>query len=238
MIVITGAGAKFFCAGANIQMLQDVTPTFKYSFCLHANETLQRPEQTLEAGDRGDQRALRRRRARDRARGGLRFAAKGDFKVGLPEVNLGVLPRHRAGPQRLARLLGKAKAIELMIEGRTSRREALPLGPVTKIAYRHFRQHMALGLGLEGEAVHAAGGCNEQGQEAVKARSCASTRMRPPPPVTNSRWFRSRCACARIVQSAGRLGGRRSTPRAGSARRRRGRARRRGRRQGCGRSCT
>ncbi len=46
VIVITGSGEKFFCAGANIQMLADVTPAFKYYFCLHANETLSRLEQT------------------------------------------------------------------------------------------------------------------------------------------------------------------------------------------------
>src|SRR5436190_22750986 len=46
VIVITGSGEKFFCAGANIQMLSDVTPEFKYYFCLHANETLSRLEQT------------------------------------------------------------------------------------------------------------------------------------------------------------------------------------------------
>src|SRR6266404_6797505 len=46
VIVITGTGEKFFCAGANIQMLSDVTPEFKYYFCLHANETLGRLEQT------------------------------------------------------------------------------------------------------------------------------------------------------------------------------------------------
>ncbi len=46
VLVITGAGEKFFCAGANIQMLQEVDPTFKYQFCLHANETLTRLEQT------------------------------------------------------------------------------------------------------------------------------------------------------------------------------------------------
>src|SRR5688572_24150481 len=40
VIVITGNGEKFFCAGADIQMLSNVTPTFKYYFCLHANETL------------------------------------------------------------------------------------------------------------------------------------------------------------------------------------------------------
>src|SRR6201997_413261 len=46
VIVITGNGDKFFCAGANIQMLSQVTPEFKYYFCLHANETLSRLEQT------------------------------------------------------------------------------------------------------------------------------------------------------------------------------------------------
>src|SRR5437762_6682582 len=46
VIVITGSGEKFFCAGANITMLGNVTPEFKYYFCLHANETLSRLEQT------------------------------------------------------------------------------------------------------------------------------------------------------------------------------------------------
>jgi enoyl-CoA hydratase/carnithine racemase len=46
VIVITGNGEKFFCAGADIKMLSDVTPAFKYYFCLHANETLSRLEQT------------------------------------------------------------------------------------------------------------------------------------------------------------------------------------------------
>ena len=44
VIVITGKGDKFFSAGANIQMLNEVTAGFKYCFCLHANETLQRLE--------------------------------------------------------------------------------------------------------------------------------------------------------------------------------------------------
>src|SRR3979409_183658 len=46
VILITGSGEKFFCAGANISMLSRVTPEFKYYFCLHANETLNRLEQT------------------------------------------------------------------------------------------------------------------------------------------------------------------------------------------------
>src|SRR6266478_911110 len=42
VIVLTGAGDKFFSAGANIKMLASVDPTFKYYFCLHANEMLLR----------------------------------------------------------------------------------------------------------------------------------------------------------------------------------------------------
>ena len=46
VIVLTGAGEKFFCAGADIKMLEGANPYFKYNFCLHANETLCRLEQT------------------------------------------------------------------------------------------------------------------------------------------------------------------------------------------------
>ena len=46
VIVLTGAGEKFFCAGADIKMLDAATPEYKYYFCLHANETLSRLEQT------------------------------------------------------------------------------------------------------------------------------------------------------------------------------------------------
>ena len=46
VILLTGAGDKFFSAGANIKMLSSVDPTFKYFFCLHANEMLLRLEHT------------------------------------------------------------------------------------------------------------------------------------------------------------------------------------------------
>src|SRR5213080_3325433 len=46
VIVLRGHGDKFFSAGANIGMLNTVTPRFKFFFCLHANETLNRLEQT------------------------------------------------------------------------------------------------------------------------------------------------------------------------------------------------
>ncbi|HUF70890.1 MAG TPA: enoyl-CoA hydratase/isomerase family protein [Longimicrobiales bacterium] len=133
VIVVTGMGEKFFCAGASIQMLNTVTPTFKYYFCLHANETLNRLEQTpklviaaLNGHTVGG--GLEIAMAAD-----IRIARKGAGKVGLPEVNLGVLPG-TGGTQRLARIVGKSRAIELMVTGRTfDFDEAKTLGIVSDV---------------------------------------------------------------------------------------------------------
>src|SRR5207302_10910258 len=46
VILLTGAGDKFFSAGANIKMLSSVDLTFKYFFWLHANEVLLRLDNT------------------------------------------------------------------------------------------------------------------------------------------------------------------------------------------------
>ncbi len=133
VIVLRGAGEKFFCAGANIKMLQTVTPQFKYYFCLHANETLIRLEQTPKlviAAVNGHcvGGGLEIAMACD-----IRIARKGAGKCGLPEVNLGVLPG-TGGTQRLCRIVGKSKAIELMTTGRTFEfEEALALGIVNQV---------------------------------------------------------------------------------------------------------
>src|SRR5262249_37939137 len=124
---------KFFCAGADIAMLNRAAPAYKYYFCLHANETLNRLEQTpklviaaLNGHTVGG--GLEVALAAD-----IRLAKKDGGKIGLPEVALGVLPG-TGGTQRLARLLGRAKAIELMVSGKTlSMDEAKSLGLVNEV---------------------------------------------------------------------------------------------------------
>lgn len=116
VIVLAGAGEKFFCAGADISMLNAVTPSFKYAFCLHANETLLRLEHTPKLviaalGGHCVGGGLEIALAAD-----LRFARHASGKCGLPEISLGVLPG-TGGTQRLARVVGKSKAIELMAGG-------------------------------------------------------------------------------------------------------------------------
>ena len=133
VIVITGAGEKFFCAGANIGMLKDADPVFKYYFCLHANETLTRLEQTpklviaaLNGHTVGG--GLEVAMAAD-----IRIARQGSGKIGMPEVALGVLPG-TGGTQRFARIVGKARAIEMLATGALfSFEEAAQMGLVNHV---------------------------------------------------------------------------------------------------------
>ena len=133
VLILRGKGDRFFSAGANIGMLHTVTPGFKYFFCLHANETLLRLEHTpklviaaLNGHTVGG--GLEIALACD-----LRIARKDSGKVGLPEVTLGVLPG-TGGTTRLGKLVGKSRAIELMVTGNTfSFEEARDMGLVNQV---------------------------------------------------------------------------------------------------------
>jgi enoyl-CoA hydratase/carnithine racemase len=133
VIVLRGHGERFFSAGANTRMMQRETPRFLYHFSLYANETLNRLEHTPKltiAALNGHT-----------VGGGLEMALACDLrvakdragKIGLPEVTLGVLPG-LGGTQRLARLVGPARAIELMAKGETfSVDRAMELGLVSEV---------------------------------------------------------------------------------------------------------
>jgi enoyl-CoA hydratase/carnithine racemase len=133
VIVLTGHGDRFFSAGANINMLREADATFKYYFCLHANETISRLEHTPKlviAAINGHcvGGGLEIALAAD-----MRIARAGEHSLGLPEVALGVLPG-TGGTQRLSRLLGKSRAIELMVEGaKMNVARAAELGIVNKV---------------------------------------------------------------------------------------------------------
>ncbi len=132
-IVLTGHGEKFFCAGANINMLREADPDFKYYFCLHANETLLRLEHTpklviaaLNGHTVGG--GLEIALACD-----LRIGRNGAGQIGLPEVALGVLPG-TGGTQRMTRILGRARAMEMMVEGQNlSFEQAQAIGLINKV---------------------------------------------------------------------------------------------------------
>lgn len=124
---------RFFSAGADVAMFQAATLPFKRMLVLHAHETLRKMEHTPKVflaaiGGHCLGGGLEIALACDR-----RIAAEGDYRLGLPEATLGLLPGN-GGTQRLSRLIGRAKALDLMVRGASvGPAEALALGLVDEL---------------------------------------------------------------------------------------------------------
>ena len=136
VLVITGKVDKFFSAGADINMLSSKPLSYKNNFALHGHEVLMRMENTPKlviAAINGHAvgGGLEIAMAAD-----IRIARKEGGRVGLAEINLGVMPG-MGGTQRLPRLVGKARALELCATGKTiAFEEALEMGLVHYIYER------------------------------------------------------------------------------------------------------
>jgi len=132
VLIITGAGEKAFAAGADIKELARLTPTEAKALAArgqHVFDLIEHLGKPVIAAINGF------------ALGGgcelalactLRLAAD-IARLGQPEINLGLIPGY-AGTQRLARLVGKGIALELLLTGRqVSADEALRIGLVNRV---------------------------------------------------------------------------------------------------------
>jgi enoyl-CoA hydratase/carnithine racemase len=133
VLIIRGAGDKFFSAGADINMLSKESTDFRCQFALFGHETLARLENTPKlviAAINGHcvGGGLEIAMACD-----IRIAKKNAGRMGLAEVNLGVIPG-MGGTQRLPRLVGKTRAMDLAATGRMiAFEEAFDFGLITDL---------------------------------------------------------------------------------------------------------
>jgi enoyl-CoA hydratase/carnithine racemase len=133
VVVLRSALPGFFCGGADIKRFLANTPRQNQDFIALAHECLSR----MGASDK-----IYIAEIAGHALGGglefalacdLRFAAKGAYKLGLPEVTLGILPGN-GGTQRLPALIGASRALEMMITGApVSPEEAHRIGLVDRL---------------------------------------------------------------------------------------------------------
>jgi len=148
-LIFTGAGEKAFCAGADIKELTD--------------RPLMAQKQGAELGQ-GVFAKLDRFKTPSIAAlngyafgGGLELALACTFRVaaprakmGLPEIKLGLIPGY-GGTQRLPRLVGEGRALDMILTGRTvDAEEALRIGLVTRIAENAFMGAKELAAELAG----------------------------------------------------------------------------------------
>jgi len=132
-IVVRSASEKFFSAGADVSVFAKSDLDTQNAFVVCANEAMGKFESTPKvviAAINGHCLG-----------GGLeialccdfRIAAEGTYKIGLPEVTLGLLPG-TGGTQRLPRLIGRQRALALMLKGTTlSPQEARDAGIVDEV---------------------------------------------------------------------------------------------------------
>jgi len=138
-VVITSARERMFCSGANIYMLGSSTHAWKVNFCKFTNET----RNGIEDSSRHSGLKFLAACNGMAAGGGYELALAcdeillvddGNSAVSLPETPLLAVLPGTGGTQRLARLVGKARAIELMATGTTMTfEEAVAIGLVNKI---------------------------------------------------------------------------------------------------------
>jgi enoyl-CoA hydratase len=127
-IIITGAGQKAFVAGADITEFGTPKTTHE--------PTLRTVVQTMEAGNKPVIAAI----SGFCLGGGLELALSCTFriataraKMGLPEIKLGLIPGY-GGTQRLPRLIGEGRALDIILSGRTvEATEAERIGLVTRL---------------------------------------------------------------------------------------------------------
>lgn len=175
-IVVRSASEKFFSAGADVSVFAKSELDEQNAFVVCANEAMGKFESTAKvviAAINGHCLG-----------GGLeialccdfRIAAEGGYKIGLPEVTLGLLPG-TGGTQRLPRLIGRQKALDLMLRGTTlSPQEAKDAGVVDELVpaadlltraverARSYTQGPALAVGMiKLAAVQGYGRSLEQG---------------------------------------------------------------------------
>ncbi|GGE12791.1 crotonase [Marinithermofilum abyssi] len=133
VVILVSDTPKFFSAGANVDFLKSTDPHTKTQFCLFCNETLDKIARSpqiyiacLEGHTVGGGLEL--------AMGcDLRFMGDEAGKIGLPEVTLGVLAG-TGGTQRLSRLVGYSKALDMNIMGQLlTPKEALDAGLINRV---------------------------------------------------------------------------------------------------------